>query len=321
MSREDDFSASTKRVIAQRSGYLCAFPNCMAPTSGPALEGSSSVNIGVAAHITAASTGGPRFDPTMSAEDRRSAKNGIWMCATHATLIDRDVERYTTELLREWRDTAEIHALKMLGQPKGCSRGKIATVSPAIRLGAEGCVIVENEPIPYAPIFNVDDPDERITWFVSGLVIQFSIKKDQNLQQAIVEHLVVTVHETKPVPEYRSLFGVYPAQVNLFYVEIESNKRNIPREFIPTRYYTHIANSNEESQEYPPPIVLDDNTPAQIALRFNAKENGMYLISTDAVISSGDERERVPVMPPQWIIFETPEPFPDLIDNSEDEAD
>ena len=33
--------------------------------------------------------------------------NGIWLCQTHAKLIDDDELTYTPALLREWKDTAE----------------------------------------------------------------------------------------------------------------------------------------------------------------------------------------------------------------------
>ena len=311
MARDDDFSAATKRLIAQRAGYVCAFPNCLAPTSGPAVDDNRAVNVGEAAHITAASENGPRYDATLTSEQRQDADNGIWMCSTHATLIDRDVDRYPTELLLEWKSASEDRAMKMLGQPKGCSQGKIATVSPATQLGADCRVLVDSQPIPHAPIVNPDDEGERMTWYVSAFVIHFSIQKKANLSNAVLDHLVVTVHETKPIPRYQPLFGAYPAEVSLFYVELEANKGTTPREFLPTFYYTQATDDTPEVQHYPQPIVLDDNVPAQIALRFNAKDSGMYLISTDAVVSSGDEREKLPVMPPQWVIFERDEPSHD----------
>ncbi|MDY0166053.1 MAG: hypothetical protein RBS80_05885 [Thermoguttaceae bacterium] len=309
MARDDDFSAPTKRLIAQRAGYVCAYPNCMAPTSGPSLDGIRSVNVGEAAHITGASENGPRFDASLTPEGRQDADNGIWMCATHATLIDRDVARYPTELLREWKCESENRAMKMLGQPKGCSQGRLATVSPSARLGAEYSVLVNGQPIPHVPIFDVDGEQERMTWYISAFVIQFSIQKKQNVTSAVLDHLVVTVHETRPIPEYEPLLGVYPAEVSLFYVEIDANNGTISREFRPTRFYTQATDDSPESQHYPQPIVLDDNVPAQIALRFNARRSGMYLVSTDVLVTSGDDREVLPVMPPQWIIFETPEPY------------
>lgn len=300
----DDFKEPTKRLIAERAGYVCAFPNCLAPTYGPALDDSRSVNVGVAAHIAAASEGGPRYDATLTAEQRASADNGIWLCSTHATLIDRDVDRFTIPVLQDWKCEIENRAIKMLGQPRGCATCKLATVSPVARVGAEQSVLVAGVPVPHVSIFDVDGVHERLTWFVSAFVLQFSIQKNSNRTNVIVDHLVVTVHETKSIPAYRPLMGVYPAEVSLYYVEIDSNNGTIPREFVPSRYYSMAANDLPETQQYPPPIVLDDNVPAQIAIRFNAKSSAMYLISMDAMLSCGEERERIPILPPQWTIFE-----------------
>jgi hypothetical protein len=65
------------------------------------------VDVGVAAHITAAAKGGKRFDPHMSKEERRSVENGIWLCQIHAKLVDDAPERFTIELLREWKRLSE----------------------------------------------------------------------------------------------------------------------------------------------------------------------------------------------------------------------
>jgi hypothetical protein len=308
MPRDDDFSVPTKQRLAKRVGYICSYPNCLAPTSGPAIDGDKSVNIGVAAHITAASPKGPRFDPSMPPEQRHAAENGIWMCATHATLIDRDVDKYPIELLRDWKFAAEDRAMKMLGQPRGCASGKIASVSPATKLGADSSVLVDGQPVPYISIFDADDNDTRMTWFVNAFVIQFSIQKHQNRVNAVLDHLIVTVHETKDIPPYRPLFGAYPTEVTLFYVEIDKNIGKSSREFRPTRYYQQGSDAANETQHYPAPIVIDDSVPAHVAIRFNAKSSAMYLMSLDAMISAGDDRELLPVMPPQWAIFERSEP-------------
>src|SRR5262249_20791802 len=76
-------------------------------TSGPSSEPEKAVNIGVAAHITAAAPGGPRYDPSLTSEERKSLENGIWLCQTCSVRIDRDAAKYTTELLREWKQDAE----------------------------------------------------------------------------------------------------------------------------------------------------------------------------------------------------------------------
>jgi hypothetical protein len=64
----------------------------------------------VAAHITAAAKGGPRYDEVLSRQERSSAENGIWLCAKCAKLIDSDLLRYTAPFLHSWKNDAETVA-------------------------------------------------------------------------------------------------------------------------------------------------------------------------------------------------------------------
>jgi hypothetical protein len=71
------------------------------PTAGP--DGGEGVtNVGVAAHISAASPGGARYDATLSSEARTDIANGIWLCQTHAKMVDDDELTYTSVILHEW---------------------------------------------------------------------------------------------------------------------------------------------------------------------------------------------------------------------------
>jgi hypothetical protein len=90
----------------------------MADTAGPQSDPSSSINIGVAAHITSASAGGPRFDFCLNNKERASASNGIWLCQNCAKLIDSDVTAYPPHLLGGWKARAEQDALARLGKTK-----------------------------------------------------------------------------------------------------------------------------------------------------------------------------------------------------------
>lgn len=103
----DDFPRMVIDTLAKRVGVRCSNPSCRNLTTGPRSEPNQIVNIGVAAHITAASEGGPRYDPTISSEKRQSIENGIWLCQNCAKLIDNDPNRYSVELLLQWRDEAE----------------------------------------------------------------------------------------------------------------------------------------------------------------------------------------------------------------------
>ncbi|WP_295537521.1 hypothetical protein [uncultured Pseudacidovorax sp.] len=130
----EDFSLDTIQSLKARAGHLCSFPGCHAPTSGPSQESKTqTANTGVAAHICAASQGkGARRRLDLSKFDKRRLShysNGIWMCETHAKLIDTDEVRFTAEMLVRWRELAELRA--SLSQETG------RTVNVHLRQGHE----------------------------------------------------------------------------------------------------------------------------------------------------------------------------------------
>lgn len=110
----DEFTMLIKDALAKRVALKCSNPSCQAATSGPHSEPARFLNVGVASHITAASLGGPRYDPSLSPEERASIENAIWLCQTCAKLIDNDDHRYTVSILREWKVSAEARALRAL---------------------------------------------------------------------------------------------------------------------------------------------------------------------------------------------------------------
>src|SRR5260370_24444777 len=107
----DDFPTMVVENLAKRVGQLCSRPGCDQPTSGPQSNPEKAINVGVAAHITAASPNGPRYDLNLTPERRRSIENGIWLCQTCAKLVDNDAIRYPAPLLREWKRIAAEMAI------------------------------------------------------------------------------------------------------------------------------------------------------------------------------------------------------------------
>ena len=105
-----------KRNLAARTGNSCSNPDCGALTSGPHTNSAKALNVGVAAHITAAAEGGQRYNASLSSEERRSQDNGVWLCQTCAKLVDNDASRYTEKLLRAWKEIAEDRALHSIGK-------------------------------------------------------------------------------------------------------------------------------------------------------------------------------------------------------------
>ena len=77
--------------------------------------GVQAINLSMAAHITAAAPGGPRYDASLTPSQRRSPENGIHMCPTHGTLVDRDDAVFPVELVRAWKAGAEAaQTIRML---------------------------------------------------------------------------------------------------------------------------------------------------------------------------------------------------------------
>ena len=70
----DDFTKRTIDTLAKRAGYVCSNPGCRCLTVGAARGNEGFVIVGVAAHITAASSGGPRYDPALTQEQRRHSQ-------------------------------------------------------------------------------------------------------------------------------------------------------------------------------------------------------------------------------------------------------
>jgi len=114
LPNRDDFSTSTKDTLARRVGHRCSNPGCCQPTSGPQENRAKSVNVGVAAHISAAAEGGPRYDSSLTPALRAAIENGIWLCQICAKLVDNDPARFTAAILLDWKSFSEKRAQSRL---------------------------------------------------------------------------------------------------------------------------------------------------------------------------------------------------------------
>lgn len=127
-ANRDEFPAPVVTALRNRAGNTCSRPECRASTSGPNSDPRKASNIGVAAHITAAAAGGPRYDVSMTPEERSDISNAIWLCQTCSKLIDSDPGRFTVDLLKKWKVEAEQTAQTELGT----RRPSLGDVSQAI---------------------------------------------------------------------------------------------------------------------------------------------------------------------------------------------
>ncbi len=157
----DNFSDLTKSDLARNAHLHCVYPGCPRATHGPTELGEKSINVGHAAHASAASPKGPRFNTEMTPEQRKAYENGAWLCAHHATLIDRDPESYPVETIRGWQKQAEDRAREALtgrhmraniGYEEVCSKleaflKETNRISITIHRGIETKMQIKNEVI------------------------------------------------------------------------------------------------------------------------------------------------------------------------------
>lgn len=116
-TKRDDFPLKVKRQIERKSGFRCSNPICGRMTIGPSRDGSKVVNMGVVAHICAAAPNGPRYDASMTPEERRAEDNGLLLCRYCASRVDFDEREYSSELLRNWKEQAYRLAWELLAVP------------------------------------------------------------------------------------------------------------------------------------------------------------------------------------------------------------
>lgn len=315
----DEFSAPTIRILADRVNSICSNPTCRAQTRGPRSTSNTAINIGKAAHITAASALGPRYDPTLTVDERAHFNNGIWLCSTCADLIDTDPERYTVELMREWKREAETNAIIEIGRPRGFSKGRLALVSGAVPFGTETNVRTEKDgDIPIAHIATWDgkeatwDGHQSIpTYFESfGYVRRFKIKKRAKLKYIILDEIRVVVHGRIDIPEYRPLYGAYPTETSLYTVTIKPPAKGEVLVCTAERYY-EVTERRKCQQKNFASLVIDDEIPHVVTVRFNAESPGFYFVSLHAILSRGMKQEVHTVMGPSPIIFEGAPVFDD----------
>lgn len=107
--KRDDFSRTTAQALMTRVAGYCSRPECRRMTIIPNPEYPAYFSItGRAAHITAAAENGPRYDSALTSIERRSADNGIWLCADCADMIDKNKGAgFSCELIKSWKARAE----------------------------------------------------------------------------------------------------------------------------------------------------------------------------------------------------------------------
>ena len=136
MTERAEFSEKTRILVAKRAGYRCSYPNCGKLTVGPDKDPGKAVDTGIGAHIYSAALSGkgPRGTGDLRKSELESPENCIWLCAHHASLIDKGQgEHYPAALLHSYKtlhETRVAHELSGIVTPFGWVDRVVITSSP-----------------------------------------------------------------------------------------------------------------------------------------------------------------------------------------------
>lgn len=97
-------SEKTYNLLYAKSSNRCAFPGCKNPITV------KQTLIGNVCHIKAAKSGGPRYEPSQTNEERHGYDNLVLMCSIHNKVVDDDVTTYTVDNLKQMKTDHEAES-------------------------------------------------------------------------------------------------------------------------------------------------------------------------------------------------------------------
>lgn len=102
-----------EKVVVARSGNTCAYPGCgLLLTIESLADEDRPKATGKVAHICAASPGGPRYDSSMTDQQRGSADNLLYLCGPHHDAVDAQLALHTVEFLRDAKHAHEARVAR-----------------------------------------------------------------------------------------------------------------------------------------------------------------------------------------------------------------
>lgn len=96
----------TVKILFARSKNRCAYPKCY-----NAIVDNDGTVLGDICHINAAKPTGPRFDKNQTPEERDGFDNLILMCKIHHKIIDANAQKYTSEVLLQFKQLLEYKTI------------------------------------------------------------------------------------------------------------------------------------------------------------------------------------------------------------------
>lgn len=112
-------SQKAHKALWGRAANRCAFPGCQIELVMDAGQTEDESVIGEECHIIAREAGGPRGKSSLSSQERDKYDNLILLCPSHHTLIDKQPNIYTVDMLRAFKVAHEQWVKETLNAPKG----------------------------------------------------------------------------------------------------------------------------------------------------------------------------------------------------------
>ena len=110
-----NFTSTVAREIAFEAHLFCSKPDCCRFTSFSSTAGKARA-IAEAAHVAAASPGGPRANSGLKPVQVKSAANGLWLCKVCHDLIDADPQAFPEAMLFDWKANHAIFVRQLVGK-------------------------------------------------------------------------------------------------------------------------------------------------------------------------------------------------------------
>lgn len=165
------FTKKTKDILYKEVNGLCSKPSCRSYTTAAHSSGEKVLNNGEAAHISGRRPTSARYDSKLTDEERSQAKNGIWLCRTHAKMIDDDEAQFAKHILESWKEDTKAYVKENYGVPRGSEK------------------TTDKSKINYLGYFPKPDFDGR--FYHDGVVvfyrIQFVFDRDVTLVTMVIE--------------------------------------------------------------------------------------------------------------------------------------
>ncbi len=228
-----NFKTSTIKALFAKSGNKCAFEDC-----SDELITEENLFVGQICHIEGFSKNGPRFNKNLAMEKCRDFDNLILLCYKHHKIIDTDISKYSTQILKEMKSNHESRQSQDLIVNDELIR-QIENEEKKFWYEIEN-INKNNHPLPEMAVnieveLSVDEIFSKIRNSIINIedLTDYLRKEDSNLSSEIKEFLAKIGYNTK---KYKKRYEKIPYYENPFEIRhSEFHNLAIPNAIINTR--------------------------------------------------------------------------------------